>query len=310
MKIIVQGLGRMGMQIARKLAEANHTVIALNRSPEPVEQAVQYGATGAHTPAEALANFTAGEPVAVWVMLPSDIAETVTREWLTLLPQGSTIINGANSDYRKIKALNGDVAKAGMVLVDIGVSGGVWGYQNGFPLMVGSDNKAAVDAIAPVLDTLAQPGGAWGYFGASGAGNYVKMVHNAIEYGIMQSIAEGYRLLHESPYDNIDMALAGDVWQHHSVITSWLNDLTRQAVAENPTMQGISGYVAESGEARWALETAQELGYELPAIQTAFDVRLKSQQGEINYATKVVAAQRNKFGGHNLNGEGAQPNVK
>lgn len=304
MKLIVQGLGRMGMQIARKLAESGHMVIALNRSPEPVAEAEGYGCIGAHTAGEAAERFAENEPVIVWVMLPSDVAETATKEWLALLRQGSIIINGANSDYRRIKLLNQQVTEAGKILVDIGVSGGVWGYQNGFPLMVGSDSKPTVDMLAPILNSLSQPGGAWGYFGAAGAGNYVKMVHNAIEYGMMQSLAEGYRLLHEGPYQGIDMALAGDVWQHHSVITSWLNDLTRQAVGENPDMNGISGYVAESGEARWALETAAELGYELPAIQTSFDVRLKSQQGETNYATKVVAAQRNKFGGHNLNGEG------
>jgi 6-phosphogluconate dehydrogenase len=159
-------------------------------------------------------------------------------------------------------------------------------------------------ALAPIFDDLAKPEGAWGYFGKSGSGNYVKMVHNAIEYGMMQSLAEGYRMLHESPFGPLDMARAGNVWQHKSVIESWLNDLTRQAVAENPTLDGITGYVAESGEARWTLELAKELGIDLPAIQAAFDVRLKSQQGETNFATKIVAAQRNKFGGHNLNTEG------
>ncbi len=305
MKLIVQGLGRMGMQIARKLAEDNHAVVALNRSPAPVDQAVQYGCIGAHGISEALAQFNNDEQVVVWIMLPSDIAEAATQSWLAVLPKGSIIVNGANSDYRKIKILNQTVNNAGMALIDIGVSGGVWGYENGFPLMVGADDQTAVATIKPVLDTLAKPGGAWGYFGKSGAGNYVKMVHNAIEYGMMQSLAEGYRLLHEGAYQDIDLALAGNVWQQHSVITSWLNELTRQAVSENPNMDNISGYVAESGEARWALQTAAEFGYDLPAIQAALSVRIKSQQGEVNYATKVVAAQRNKFGGHNKNGEGA-----
>jgi 6-phosphogluconate dehydrogenase len=130
------------------------------------------------------------------------------------------------------------------------------------------------------------------------------MVHNAIEYGMMQSLGEGYRLLHDGPYGTLNLAEAGNVWQHHSVITSWLNELTRQAVAENPEMEGVSGYVAESGEAKWALDTATELGMTLPAIQAAYDVRVASHNGEVNFATKIVAAQRNKFGGHNLNGEG------
>ena len=305
MKLIVQGLGRMGMQIARKLAEAGHIVIALNRSPEPVEQAVGYGCIGAHSIDEALQNHEANEQVIVWIMLPYDVAEAATREWSERLPQGSIIINGANSDYRRVKALNQAVQGNGIDLVDVGVSGGVWGCENGFPLMVGANNRAAVTAVAPILDSLSKPGGAWGYFGASGAGNYVKMVHNAIEYGMMQSLAEGYQLLHDGPYENIDLALAGNVWQHHSVITSWLNELTRQAVNENPHMEGVTGFVAESGETRWALQTAQEHGFELPAIQSAFNVRLDSQQGKTTFATKIVAAQRNKFGGHNLNGEGA-----
>lgn len=305
MKLIVQGLGRMGMQIARKLAEAGHTVIALNRSPGPIAEAEGFGCIGAHTLQQAAEHFERPEQAIVWIMLPHDIAEQAAREWLSILPQGSIIVNGANSDYRTVKALNQTAQAAGISLVDIGVSGGVWGYENGFPLMVGADSRAAVTTIEPILNTLAQPGGAWGYFGKSGAGNYVKMVHNAIEYGMMQSLAEGYRLLHDGPYQDMDLALAGNVWQHHSVITSWLNELTRQAVSENPGMDGITGYVAESGEARWALETAKDLGYDLPAIQAAFDTRLQSQQGNTNYATKVVAAQRNKFGGHNLNGEGA-----
>jgi 6-phosphogluconate dehydrogenase len=126
----------------------------------------------------------------------------------------------------------------------------------------------------------------------------------------MESLGEGYRMLQDGPYDNLDLAAAGDVWQHHSVITSWLNELSRQALAENPTLDGVSGYVAESGEARWTLEEAKTLGIALPSIQAAFDVRVNSQNGEVNFATKVVAAQRNKFGGHNLNGEGAAPDQK
>jgi 6-phosphogluconate dehydrogenase len=141
-------------------------------------------------------------------------------------------------------------------------------------------------------------------FGTSGAGHYVKMVHNAIEYGMMQSLGEGFRMLHDGPYAGMDLSAAADLWQHHSVITSWLTELSRDALAENPELEGISGYVAESGEARWTLEAAKDMGIELPAIQASFDVRVRSQQGETNFATKVVAAQRNKFGGHNLNGEG------
>ena len=306
MKLIVHGLGRMGLQIARKLSESGHEVIALNRSPEPTAKAVSYGAAAATNMKEAIGFFKTNEQIIVWLMLPNEVTNEIAYEWLKLLPDHSVIINGANSDYKETQKLNEVLSNANKKLVDVGVSGGVWGYQNGFPLMVGSDDKQAVESLTPIFESLTQPGGAWAYFGASGAGNYVKMVHNAIEYGVMQSLAEGYRLLKEGPYENLNLGEAGDVWQHHSVISSWLNELTVQAVTENPDMDGLTGYIAESGEARWALRTAKEQGFDIPAIKAAFDVRLKSQQDETNYATKIVAAQRNKFGGHNLNGEGAE----
>ena len=190
---------------------------------------------------------------------------------------------------------------AGSTLLDIGTSGGIWGKDNGFSLMVGGE-AAAYETIRPILDTLTLPRGGHDFFGPSGSGHYVKMVHNAIEYGMMESLAEGYQMLKEGPYKNIDLARAGDIWQQSSVITSWLNDLTRQALHENPQLNGISGVVAESGEARWTLETAQQLGVPLPAIQSAFDVRLASQNGDVNFATKLLAAMRSKFGGHNIDG--------
>lgn len=305
MKLVVHGLGRMGMQIARKLAESgNHEVWGHNRSVAPMDQAATYGVKPAPY-AQVIPDVFAGERAVVWVMLPSEITDDTVMMWTTSLPVDSIIINGGNSDYRRTRRLNERVRNAGMHLVDIGVSGGIWGYENGFPLMCGSDEISVYEAITPILDTLASPGGAHARFGASGSGHYVKMVHNAIEYGIMQSLGEGYRLLKEGPYDQIDLASAGDVWQHHSVITSWLNELSRDALSENPELDGISGYVAESGEARWALETAEERGIDVPAIRAAFDVRIASQTGNTNFATKLVAAQRNKFGGHNPNGEGA-----
>lgn len=305
MKIIIHGLGRMGMQIARKLAESGeHTVIAHNRSKEPVDEAVKFGAVAAYTPEEVLEQFK-DELVVVWVMLPSDIADEQMLMWADKIPSGSIIISGGNSDYRLTKELNEVMKSKEIDLVDIGVSGGIWGYDNGFPMMVGADNSEAFAAIEPVLATLGQPHGAYYHFGPSGAGHYVKMVHNAIEYGMMQSFGEGYQLLKEGPYKQLDLAAAGDVWQHHSVITSWLNELSRQVFEENPNLEGISGYVAESGEARWALETAKEFSIDTPAIKSSFDVRVRSQKGETSFATKLVAAQRNKFGGHNPNGEGA-----
>jgi len=291
----------MGGQIAQKLAEDGHEVIAHNRSREPIDEAVSHGAIAAYEKADVVSTFN-GEPVVLWIMIPASVIEAELDDWLTLLPAGSIIIDGGNSDYRGDRARADKVAAAGSVLLDIGTSGGVWGYDNGFSMMVGGD-KTAYESLVPALDTLAHPRGGHQFFSTSGSGHYVKMVHNAIEYGMMESLAEGYRMLKEGPYNDINLASAGDIWQQSSVVTSWLNDLTRQALHENPTLEGIEGVVAESGEARWTLETANELGIPLPAIQASFDVRLASQKGNISLTTKLLAAMRNKFGGHNIDGK-------
>jgi 6-phosphogluconate dehydrogenase len=299
MKIAISGLGRMGGQIAQKLAENGHEVLANNRSPEPIEEAVRHGALAAPTKQDVAKHFDDQRAV-VWVMLPAEIVEAELFKWLEVLPAGSLLIDGGNSDYRNTKKHAAMVKQKGSSLLDVGTSGGVWGYKNGFSMMAGGD-KTDFSVIEPVLKTLAAPSGAYDYFGDSGAGHFVKMVHNAIEYGMMESLAEGYRMLAEGPYRGVDLAAAGQVWQHGSVVVSWLNDLSRQALAENPQLEGIEGIVAESGEARWALETAKELGLDMPSIQAAFDVRIRSQAGEINFATKLLAAMRNKFGGHQIN---------
>lgn len=299
MKIAVSGLGRMGMQIARKLAEDGHEVIAHNRSPEKVDTAVGYGATAAYQKEDVVAAF-GSEQIIVWIMVPAETVDQQLDEWLAILPQGSIIIDGGNSDFRNTQQHAKKVAQAGMTLLDSGTSGGVWGYENGFSLMIGGGQNL-FPQLEPIFQTLAKPRGAYQHFGESGSGHYVKMVHNAIEYGMMQSLAEGYRVLKEGPYSALDLAAAGEVWQHGSVVTSWLNELTHDALRENPNLDGIDGYVAESGEARWTLEAAKDLGIDMPAIQASFDVRLASQQGETNFATKLLAAMRAKFGGHAIN---------
>lgn len=302
MKIIIHGLGRMGMQIARKLAESNnHTVFAFNRSQEPLEIAAQYGITALKSPNDFKEAFGSERPI-VWVMLPAEITDKIILEWAKILPAGAIIINGGNSDFRQTQVLNQELTQFKIDFVDIGVSGGIWGYDRGFPLMCGTDNPETFATLVPVLETLSRPGGKYYHFGPSGAGHYVKMIHNAIEYGMMQSIGEGIRLLKDGPYHDINLAAAADLWQHNSVITSWLMDLTREALSENPNLDGVSGVVAENGEARWAAEVASEYNIEIPAITSALSVRQRSQEGVQNFATKVVAAQRHKFGGHDLNG--------
>lgn len=299
MKIAVAGLGRMGIQITRKLSENGHDVIAHNRSNDPINQVAQYGAKPAYEKQDVLNEFN-GQKLILWLMLPAAVVDGELADWLKIIPKNSVIIDGGNSDYRLTQRRAQLVSDSGSTLLDSGTSGGVWGYKNGFSMMIGGD-KESFDIVEPVFKSLAKPNGAYQHFSESGSGHYVKMIHNAIEYGMMESLAEGYRMLKDGPYKDINLADAGEVWQHGSVVNSWLNELCRDALRDNPNLDSIDGVVAESGEARWALETAKELGIDLPAIQTSFDIRLASQKGQVNFATKLLAAMRNKFGGHNIN---------
>lgn len=300
MKIAIAGLGRMGGQIARKLHEGGHSVIASNRSSGLVDEMKALGMIGAYSKEEVVSSF-GSDQVVIWLMIPSNVVDSELDVWLKIVPKGSILIDGGNSRWSDTKRRAEVVANSGSTLLDVGTSGGVWGYKNGFSMMAGGESKA-FEVIRPALETLQNPEGMYAYFGESGSGHYVKMVHNAIEYGMMESLAEGYRLLKEGPYKNLDLYKAGDVWQHRSVITSWLNELTRDVMKENPNLDGVDGFVAESGEARWALEVAKEFGIETRAIQSSFDVRLDSQKGKVNFATKVLASMRNAFGGHKING--------
>ncbi|MBX4197174.1 NADP-dependent phosphogluconate dehydrogenase [Candidatus Saccharibacteria bacterium] len=296
MKIGFYGLGRMGGNMVARLLANSQEVVVMNRSPEPVDAAVKLGAEAAPDFKTLLTKL---DPVIIWLMLPSEIIEAKFNELLPFLPPGAILIDGGNSDYRHSRQ-RAEVAQArGVDFIDVGTSGGILGREAGYCMMVGGD-KAAVAVIKPILDALAAPYG-WRQFGKPGSGHYVKMVHNAIEYGIMESYAEGYRMLKDGPYKDIDLAAAAEVWQHGSIIESKLNELTVQVLRENPLMEGIDGVVAESGETRWTLETAKDLKIPLPAIEAAFDVRLKSQTGQVNYATKLLALMRAKFGGHAVN---------
>lgn len=296
MKIGFSGLGRMGSQMVTRLLRGGHEVVVMNRSEEPTRKAAAEGAEVASGPESLVKSLN---PVIIWIMLPDHIVAEHLRILLPLVPKGSVFIDGGNSDFRNTQKLAAFVEEKGSFLVDVGTSGGILGLKDGFSMMVGG-KKEAVKQIEPILKTLAQPDG-WYYFGKSGSGHYVKMVHNAIEYGMMQSYAEGYRMLKEGPIENIDLAAAGNVWQHGSIIASLLNELTKAVLEENPQLEGIEGKVSESGEARWTLEAAKNAKIPMPAIQAAFNVRLRSQQGHIDFSTKLMAAMRNKFGGHQIN---------
>jgi 6-phosphogluconate dehydrogenase len=304
MKIAIFGLGRMGSQIARKLYEEGHDIVASNRSSGPVDEMKALGMKVSYTKEEVVSSF-GSDRVVIWIMVPADVVDGEIDAWLALVPKGSILIDGGNSKWSDTKRRAEYVKSKGSTLLDVGTSGGIWGYRNGFSMMAGGDEEA-FKFIEEALKSLEKPEGMYAYFGESGSGHFVKMVHNAIEYGMMESLAEGYRLLKEGPYKSLDLYKAGEVWQHHSVITSWLNELTRDVLKENPNQEGVNGDVAESGEARWSLETAKEFNIEMEAIQKSFDIRIESQKGKTNFATKLLASMRNAFGGHKLNNKDEQ----
>lgn len=299
MKITLVGVGKMGAQIARKLIDAGHQVVAVDPSAEAVAAVAEFGAIATTSREESLTKYD-NEQVVVWLMIPAQFVEAEIASWCEMLPAGSIVVDGGNTDFRHTPYQAELVHAKGSQFVDVGVSGGILGMANGFSMMAGGD-EAAYRTITPILDVLAQPKGGHNYFGGAGAGHYIKMVHNAIEYGMMESLAEGYRMLHEGPYKGLNLAAIGNVWQQSSVIESNLNALAAQIMSEDQTMAHVQGFVAESGEARWTLEVAKEANIELPAIQSAFDVRVASATGDINYTTKLLAELRNKFGGHAIN---------
>lgn len=294
------GLGKMGLPMVLRLQKGGHHVVVIDHHQENIDKAVAAGADSAKDEHELAAKL--GDPAIVWLMIQSKYVDAQLDNLLPLLPKGSIIVDGGNSDYRLTKQHAKRVADAGMTMVDVGTSGGVLGAENGYCMMIGGDEQAA-KTIEPLIQAMAQEGG-HRYFGPSGAGHFVKMVHNAIEYGIMESYAEGYRIIKEADYPGLDLGALGNVWQHGSIITSSLNELCAEALTTNPNLDGIDGYVAENGEARWSLEVAKEKQIEAPAIQASLDVRIESQNGKTSFATKLLAAMRNGFGGHPLNTAG------
>lgn len=306
MKLGFVGLGKMGGYMAERLLKAGHELVALDPDERALERAASLGATVAGDRADLVAQLcekTEGDgPIAVWLMIPASIVDAEVDAFLELLPKGSILVDGGNSDFRRTRTRAARCASQGVRFVDVGTSGGILAREKGYALMVGGD-AAAVKVLSPAFDSLA-PADGWRHFGESGNGHYVKMVHNAIEYGMMEAYAEGYRMLKDGPARGIDLAAAGSVWQRGSIVESLLNGLAAESLAENPELAGIDGYVTESGETRWALEAAREAGVEMPSIAASFDVRLRSQRGETNFATKLLASMRNKFGGHALNAKG------
>jgi 6-phosphogluconate dehydrogenase len=288
------GLGRMGRGLSRRLIAGGHRVVAWDRDPVMVKTLAGDGAE----PAADLADLRdrLAPPRAVWVMVPAGAPTQETVDQLgQLLAPGDLVIDGGNSYFRDSRARAHALAGRDIAFVDCGTSGGVWGEREGFCLMVGGPPEA-VDAVRPVLDTLAPPDG-WAHVGPSGAGHYVKMVHNGIEYGLLQAYAEGFELLAETDEYDLDLAQVSEVWRHGSVVRSWLLDLATAAYAKDPKLAKVSGYVEDSGEGRWTVAEALRLDVPAPVINLALIMRLRSREKD-SYAAKFVAALRNEFGGH------------
>ncbi len=298
MKIGFVGLGKMGQQIVDKLLQAGHETYVYDVNTEAVESAVQRGAQRANS-REDLVSQLGVDPV-VWLMIPADFVDAEIEAYTHLLPRGATLIDGGNSDFR----LSRERAKAceanGIAFLDVGTSGGILGAEQGFCMMVGG-HKPTYDKLVPVFDALASPKARYAYMGPSGAGHYVKMIHNGVEYALMQSYAEGYDLLKYGEYEGLDLATIAHVWQGGSIIQSSLNDLVGDILDEDPEMANVDGYVADSGEGRWTYEVAEKADVPMPALREALAVRVASQNGYHTFATKLLASMRNKFGGHAIN---------
>jgi len=296
MQIGMAGLGRMGGAMARRLLRSGHEVVAYNRSPQPVADIVAEGATGADS-LDALVR-ALDQPRAVWVMVPSgNPTEAMVDTLLNLLSPGDTLVEGGNSNFRDSQRRAGAAAARDVRSLDAGTSGGIWGLEGGYCLMVGGDREA-YERLLPVLKSLA-PGDDRGhaYMGPAGAGHFVKMVHNGVEYGMMQAFAEGFEMMHAKEEFDLDLPAIAELWRHGSVVRSWLLDLAAAAFGEDPGLDELVSYVDDSGEGRWTVQESVELAVPTPVITAALQQRFRSRQDN-PLGGRVLAALRNQFGGH------------
>ena len=299
MQLAMVGLGRMGANMTQRLIRGGHEVVVWDRNPAAVTSCVSDGASGSGTLSEMVSKLS-GKPRVVWIMVPAGaVTESIINDLLALLGQGDVIIDGGNTnwqdglrDYDRCKA-------KGVSLIDAGTSGGIWGLTEGYCLMVGGDDDK-VKACEPIFLTLAPPGG-YAHVGPAGAGHFSKMVHNGIEYGLMQAYGEGFEILRASQF-KFDLHQVASIWRYGSVIRSWLLDLSVRAFEEDPDLEKIRGWVEDTGEGRWTVQAAIDESIPAPVITASLMARFASRQDE-SYSAKVVAALRNQFGGHAVKAE-------
>ena len=293
MELGMIGLGRMGSNMSERLIRAGHRVITYDRSPEAIQRVVDKGGVGARSLAEFAKQLT--PPRAIWLMVPSgNPVDDTIEHLLPLLNEGDIIIDGGNSNYKDSIRRAKQLSAQGIHFIDAGTSGGIWGLENGYCMMVGGESSV-VERLEPIFTALAPPGG-YLHVGPSGAGHFVKMIHNGIEYGMMQAYGEGFELLKASEFD-LDLAKIAHLWNQGSVVRSWLLELAESAFSEDAKLDSIKGYVEDSGEGRWTVVEAIEKNVPAPVLMLSLFARFSSRQ-EDSFAAKVVAALRNEFGGH------------
>lgn len=296
MELGMIGLGRMGANMTERLLNGGHRVVGYARSPESIQRVVEKGAEGASSLEELVQKLTS--PRAVWLMIPAgDPVDKTIQGLMPHLAEGDVIIDGGNSNYKDTIRRASMLKEKGLHYVDVGTSGGIWGLKEGYSMMVGGE-KEIVERLRPLFETLA-PGQdtGWGHVGPSGAGHFVKMVHNGIEYGLMQAYAEGFALLKKKEVFELDLHQIAEVWRYGSVVRSWLLDLTSEALGENPELEGIAPFVEDSGEGRWTVFEAIDLNVPAPVISLSLIQRIRSRDEE-SFPDRLLAAVRNKFGGH------------
>jgi 6-phosphogluconate dehydrogenase len=294
MQIGFVGLGRMGANMVRRLLRDDHEVVAYNRTPEKTKEIAGEGALASFSIEELVSKLE--KPRAVWIMVPAgDATEAQIAELMEHLEPGDTIIDGGNTNFHDDQRRQPELAAKGIKYIDAGTSGGIWGLQVGYCLMVGG-TPDAVQPLEPIFKSLAPEGG-YLHVGGPGAGHYVKMVHNGIEYGLMQAYAEGFEILHASSYE-LDLAAISELWMQGSVVRSWLLELAGRAFRANgQDLDNLKGFVADSGEGRWTVQEAIDHDVPAPIITLSLLARLRSRQDD-SYGAKVLAALRNEFGGH------------
>jgi len=290
------GLGKMGANMAQRLLQHEHRVVAFDLSEENVRAIEKQGVVGASSLEDLVETLT--PPRHVWVMVPAGKPTTsVIQSLALLLSPGDTIIDGGNSNYKDTMNWAAQLQSQNLHIVDVGTSGGVWGLAEGYSMMVGGDNEV-VKRLAPIFESLAPaPDQGWGHVGPTGAGHFVKMVHNGIEYGLMQAYAEGFEIMKAKSDLDLDLHQIAEIWRFGSVVRSWLLDLTANALKEDPDLQHIRGYVPDSGEGRWTVAEAIDLDVPAPVITLSLMARFISRQ-EDSFSAKLLAALRNQFGGH------------